>query len=240
MTLCDFEIRVLGNIHRHTVQCVLVINMFTEKIFVFLWLWFLFLTICTFANLVFWITTLITPSLRLRFVLKYLELSDAPPDPEKDKKLLRRFVVNFLRPDGIFILRMVSAHAGTIMCTELAYSLWLRFKEAHRPPRIQEEALREPSGSISPGRIAPIEKPGEGDLMETVLGKDLKIKPEELSSLAKEPDKKEPWGKGPLILGNSKPWTKAPKVPVRPRTGSAVPPVIPVPNVDEFGTAHYV
>ena len=61
--------------HRHTVQCVLVINMFTEKIFIFLWLWFVLLFAFTSLNALFWMVTLIPRDARASFVGKFLDLA---------------------------------------------------------------------------------------------------------------------------------------------------------------------
>lgn len=116
---------MLGNVHRHTVQCVLMINMFNEKIFLFLWFWYFLLGFSTFASLLYWVAISISPGRQLNFVGKYLVGIEGYK--MVDSQSLRRFVFNFLRQDGVFLLRMVATHAGELPCYELAKALWHQY-----------------------------------------------------------------------------------------------------------------
>lgn len=86
---------MLGNVHRHTVQCVLVINMFMEKIFIFLWLWILFLAFLSAVNLSAWLATLSIPFCRQAFVEKFLDFDTQHIN--KSTADIHDFVENFLR-----------------------------------------------------------------------------------------------------------------------------------------------
>ena len=54
VTKCTFhKYGPSGNIQRHDAQCVLPINIINEKIYVFLWFWFLLLTLLTLCDVVY-------------------------------------------------------------------------------------------------------------------------------------------------------------------------------------------
>uniref|UniRef100_A0A915J3F1 Innexin n=1 Tax=Romanomermis culicivorax TaxID=13658 RepID=A0A915J3F1_ROMCU len=125
VTMCDFEVKVLGNVHRHTVQCVLMINMFNEKVFLFLWFWYGLLAVATAASSLQWLVISLLPSRRVSFVGKYLMGIEGYK--MVDSQSLRRFVFNFLKHDGVFLLRMTASHAGELICCELSKLMWNNF-----------------------------------------------------------------------------------------------------------------
>ncbi|XP_013095053.2 innexin unc-9-like [Biomphalaria glabrata] len=74
-TLCDMEIRQFAIVHRYTIQCILPINRFSEKIFIFVWFWLLLLIILNAWSLFKWSIRLLSPAERLRFVQAYVEIT---------------------------------------------------------------------------------------------------------------------------------------------------------------------
>jgi len=124
------------------VQCVLVINIFNEKIFIFLWFWYCLLMVITACSLIEWLWLVFVPYSGRSFLENHLQLSEMPFDPEGGRlvassTLIRtiagsrpdmdRFINKYLHLDGVFILRMITAHTGFIFGTEMVLSLWRTF-----------------------------------------------------------------------------------------------------------------
>ncbi|XP_062574874.1 innexin unc-9-like [Saccostrea cucullata] len=128
VTLCDFDIRQLQNLQRWTVQCVLPINLFNEKIFIFLWFWFVVVAVITCGNFLFWIWRVLVKQNRVAYIKKFLKVRDELHG-EDDKKICRQFADQYLRDDGLFVLRIVSRNTNAILLTDLVLNLWGIYKE---------------------------------------------------------------------------------------------------------------
>lgn len=128
VTLCDFEIRQLQNIQRYTVQCVLPINLFNEKIFIFLWFWFVAVATITAANFLCWVYRIFFRMNRSKYIKKYLKMLNQI-NSKNDKKLCQKFAEQYLRDDGIFVLRLVSKNSNDLLLTELIHQLWILYRD---------------------------------------------------------------------------------------------------------------
>ncbi|CAG2214609.1 inx [Mytilus edulis] len=145
VTLCDFVIRQLSNHHRYTVQCVLPLNLFNEKIFIFLWFWLFLMAFLTFFNFASWLYYTLFKENRTRYVKKYLNLCNEI-STGFDKKLARKFADDYLRNDGIFVLRVIEKNSSGMVLCDLVISLWKLFKEeygtAKKPEVIDTEPVK--------------------------------------------------------------------------------------------------
>lgn len=128
VTMCDFHIRILGNVQRYTVQCLLPINLYTEKMYMFLWFWMVFVLAVTSLNLVSWIFRAASTASRKSYIKKHLISMDCL-EAEADNNLFPVFVTAYLKQDGVFLLRLIGHNTDGITVDEITVSLWDHWKE---------------------------------------------------------------------------------------------------------------
>lgn len=172
VTMCDFVIRTLGeNNQLNTVQCTLPINLFNEKIFIFIWFWLCFVAAMSVYSFFTWFFSFTSAS-RVTFVKRYLKINDrlglVSPDHHShhsstsssstliDEKMFDAFLFDYLKNDGVFLLRLVKKNSNDIVVGELVCSLWDNFKNNSRIAKQNRAddmrgAPTKPNGITQPG-----------------------------------------------------------------------------------------
>ncbi|VDM38082.1 unnamed protein product [Toxocara canis] len=103
VTFCDMERYTIGQTELDTFQCVLMLNVINEKLFLMLWYWIVFLIVVALLNFVYTVSHLVQPWCREAII---------------------RFYVQVLGTDGVLMLRFVHSHAGAIVARDITVRLF--------------------------------------------------------------------------------------------------------------------
>ncbi|CAF0720407.1 unnamed protein product [Adineta steineri] len=160
VTLCDFEVREpnhLYNSHRYTVECVLPNNLLFEQLFTFLFFWYTMIVILNIISLLTWSYSFIR-SVRIKYVTTRLKLilirhlrksitnSDEPSQDQQsppaltEESLLYRddahldFARNYLKCDGIFVLRLLETNTSDFVVTHVIEELFYSYERKASQP----------------------------------------------------------------------------------------------------------
>ncbi|PAV56451.1 hypothetical protein WR25_06775 isoform E [Diploscapter pachys] len=81
----DIFLESLFAILKYTVQCCLLINIINEKVFAFLWCWYLLLGAITTCSTIFWIMSMFIPSEKADYVLKFMQIAHSSDMKRSEK-----------------------------------------------------------------------------------------------------------------------------------------------------------
>jgi hypothetical protein len=132
ITMCNMKVRRLGNVHRYTLQCVLPINLFNEKIYLLLWFWLVFVAIVTCITAVSWLVRIFSRRRRRLYIRRYLNLAGrVDPNYSRDQGKMVHFIDKYMRQDGTFLVRVMTAAANGLTAMELTAGLWDYYWKTH-------------------------------------------------------------------------------------------------------------
>ncbi|KHN77041.1 Innexin-3 [Toxocara canis] len=130
VTMCDFEVRELGNIHRWSVQCVLPLNMFSEKIYIILWFWLHIMLVTTIINTIIWLFQILRSQSRLNFIedmLNSAKVTDVSFVINTDYHNNLERLYNDLGWDGVLVLRIILSNAGELATISVIKHLYTKY-----------------------------------------------------------------------------------------------------------------
>jgi ABC-type multidrug transport system fused ATPase/permease subunit len=147
VTFCDFKQPTFGGKPpQRTVQCVLMVNMLNEKIFIFVWLWLAVCLIISIIDLIYTVVTLFTPYLRRKAVRNYVQAlnhssansitttSSSTVSMSDDYKLID-FAAHILGADGVHMFQFINFHAGPLIANEIGSALFTSIYNEDAPTR---------------------------------------------------------------------------------------------------------
>ncbi|CAF4841407.1 unnamed protein product, partial [Rotaria sp. Silwood1] len=125
---CDFNIIKIGQPTLYTVQCLLPMNVFNEKIFTIIWFWLVFLTITNLKSVLLTIIRNSFHQFNYAYIANYLDLY-SKKERFKRHLLVKRFIFDYLTADGILILRLISENISDLLTSEVIHELWNEYKK---------------------------------------------------------------------------------------------------------------
>ncbi|CAG5127265.1 unnamed protein product [Candidula unifasciata] len=124
------------------IQCSMTLNLLLEKIFVLEWFWMIFLFIVTFVNLVTWWVKTKPPFSTVLFSKTYIKSVESPPSvevgftdiepvstaPTVPVVSQKGFIEEYLRSDGVLVLRLLELNADRAVVGDVVRHLWDRYR----------------------------------------------------------------------------------------------------------------
>ncbi|WAR10074.1 UNC9-like protein [Mya arenaria] len=124
------SISQMNNVQRWTVECVLPINLFNSKIFLFIWFWLVFVCLASLMSICTTVHASMFPLNRVNFIKKYLTLRKVI-HYRGENKLVTRFVMTYLKFDGFYGLHVTAHNATDILTGQLIENLFLKYKSRY-------------------------------------------------------------------------------------------------------------
>jgi len=123
-TICEYtgDAQIHGYLQKHICQCVLPVNLYNDKMYAILTLYFTILITLTSFSTLMWIYKN-SHWRRVAFIKDYLTRTRRMKG-SGDKRLFNQFVNLYMRRDGVFLLQLMDVNVGGVFTAAIVDRLW--------------------------------------------------------------------------------------------------------------------